>query len=123
MKTKMDININNPFVNCKSIKEKREMLKALSQGAKPIVKMTGGELKINDILVDSYKDKSHQEFHTFMNWKRLGYSVNKGAKAFCVWSTPLKTESENKDGEKEEKETEYFGLAFLFSNYQVKKEE
>lgn len=119
----MDINRNNPFVDCKGIKQKREVLKALSKGAKAVVKMTGGELKVNDVLIDSYKDKNHKEFSTFLGWKRLGFTVQKGAKAFCVWSTPLKTEVKNKDGEKKEEETEYFGIAFLFSNYQVKKED
>jgi len=117
----MDINKNNPFANAKGIAEKKSILKGLSKGAKMVAKQTNQ--RTNEVLVDSFKDKNHQEFHTFMDWKKKGFAVQKGAKAFCVWSSPIKKEVKNAKGETEEKDTEYFGIAHLFSNYQVKKGE
>jgi len=114
------MNKNNPFAKAKGIKEKRAILKALSKGAKMSAKMMG--LTVNDVLIINYSNKNHQEFHTFMDWKEKGFMVKKGAKAFCVWSSPIKGKVKNKEGEKEEGETKYFGIAHLFSNYQVKKE-
>ena len=117
----MDINKNNPFSEAKGIQKKRAILRGLSAGAKGISKATGQS--INEVIVQSFKDKNHQEFHTFMDWKKKGFFVQKGAKAFCVWSSPIMKEVKSKKGEKKEEDTGYFGLAFLFSNYQVKREE
>ena len=115
----MNINKNNPFAEVSGIDAKRKVLRGLSKGAKTIAKMM--DIGVNEVLVNGYRDKNHQEFRTFMDWKEKGFMVKKGAKAFCVWSSPLKKEVENKKGEKEEQETGYFGIAHIFSNYQVDK--
>jgi len=115
----MNINKNNPFAETSGIEAKRKMLRALSKSVKNTAKMMG--IGVNEALVMSYKDKNHKKFHTFMDWKEKGFMVKRGAKAFCVWSGPLKKEVENKKGEKEESETGFFGIAHIFSNYQVDK--
>lgn len=117
------MNKNNPFAKAKGIKEKRKILKALSKGAKISAKMMG--VTTNDVLIENYSDKNHQEFHSFMDWKEKGFVVKKGAKAFCVWSSPIERKAKkgkDEKGKKTKKETKYFGIAHLFSNYQVKKD-
>ena len=115
----MNINKNNPFAEVSGIEAKRKILRGLSKGSKLTSKMMG--ITVNEALIMSYKDKNHEKFHTFMDWKDKGFMVMRGAKAFCVWSSPLKKEVENKKGEKEEQETGFFGIAHIFSNYQVDK--
>ena len=110
-----NINKNNPFAKDKGIKQKRSTLIGLSAKAKPVAKMTG--VKINDVVLSMLKSEDHKIFHTFNDWKKDGFIVKKGAKAFCIWSKPIKP----KDNEIVDDDYQFFGICHLFSNYQVDK--
>lgn len=116
--------IYNTVFNAQGIQEKREILKDFSSTAKLILEMNpdAGE-KINEVIIQMYKNEEHQEFATFNGWKEKGFKVKKGSKAFFIWSKPRNVEKKNSESKerKEEKKDEYkmFGLAYLFSNSQV----
>ena len=79
------------------------------------------------------------EFKKFNEWKNEGYTINKGSKAFPVWSQPTKRDKKEQDGESEpaptpalmenangtgeedstRHERERFNMCYLFSNLQV----
>jgi hypothetical protein len=100
--------------------EARQQLKAISQQLKPLVK--AGEFNnLNEAIVQLYKDATHQEFKTFNQWKREGYIILKGSKAFPVWAQPVKG-SRPKEGASPE-DYEYFPVCYLFSNAQVRRTE
>ncbi len=103
----------------------REALKAISQPLKPLIK-EGAFNTINEALIEIvYKKDGHETFNTFNQWKHLGYTVKKGAKAFILWAQPVSlpvSKSEEKE-ESEADEFSYFPLCYLFSNLQVYKKE
>ncbi len=109
----------------KGREEKRSILKSLSKNAKILFEMNKvEETKINDIILNHfYKTEKHQEFNTFKGWQEKGYKVKKGAKAFFIWSKPIKAKKTKKeDSEKDQKdEFKMFGIANIFSNEQVEK--
>lgn len=114
------MNKNNPFKDLSGIDVKRDFLSNLSIQVKPLAEATG--LKVNDVLIQLYKNDDHKEFNTFQGWKKKGYKVKKGAKAFCIWSKPIEVKDEDKEEDELEDKT-YFGIAHIFSNYQVEKME
>jgi len=127
----MNINQNNPFVDAKGIKQKRQILSQLSRPLQMIRKMTGENVTVNEILITTYQNSQHQQFNTYQGWKKEGKQVKKGAKAFCVWGRKRKNDKkeESNNGElsfdkpdqkKDEKELSFFPIAHIFSNYQVK---
>lgn len=84
-------------------------------------------IRINDIIADWYKKESGATiFKTFAQWKKDGYNIKKGSKAFILWS---KKKSVTKSGEAIEANTElteetayeFFPIAYLFSDLQVEK--
>ena len=89
----------------------------MSKTAKQIVKATDGEKTVNEILIEWYTNEKHEEFHTFWDWKKLGYKVKKGARAFFIWSKKRKAKEKQED--KDEEEYSFYGIAYLFSNAQV----
>lgn len=115
----MNINENNPFKDVSGIKAKKKLLIAMSIGAKQVAKMKGET--VNEVLIASYMDKNHQAFKTFKDWEAEGMMVKKGAKAFCVWSKPIEVVKESEDENEAAEEFEYYGIAHVFSNYQIKK--
>lgn len=74
-----------------------------------------------------YKDKKNVEFKSYREWKKEGYQVRKGEKAFLLWGRPKehqidedknKTEITNKEP-MDENHDPYFPVAYVFSNAQV----
>lgn len=111
----------NPFSNAQGIQAKKAILRGLSKQIKPFAKMAG--VKVNDALLEAYKDGRDIEFHTFNDWKKKGYSVKPGSKAWVIWSRPktMKTVIKDEKGQEQENEWEAFSLAFLFDSDQVVK--
>lgn len=101
--------------------EVREHLKQLSTQLKPLVK--AGEFNsVNEAIINvAYKTPEHQEFKKFNDWKKAGYTILKGSKAFAVWAQPVK--GKKKQEVEEGKEFEFFPICFLFSNNQVRRAE
>lgn len=116
-----DINHNNPFKKAQGIQTKRRILSAMSRQIQQMLKMAPmPDVIVNSVLIENYRTEKHQEFKTFKQWRDEGKQVKKGAKAFCVWARPLGYKK-NEQGDEEELELDFFPIAHLFSNYQVKK--
>ena len=68
-----------------------------------------------------------EEIHTFEEWKKMGYQVQKGQKAvakFQIWmpkKNKKKADSEDGAEEKEEAKGFYKKVAFFFTQEQTKK--
>lgn len=101
----------------KTTNPRRRELINRSKGLQKITKLTGQT--VNELLIESYTDEENTEFALFWDWKKKGYKVKKGSKAFLVWGRKRKIE--NKDAAEDEKETKFFPVAYLFSNAQVEK--
>lgn len=102
---------------------KREKLIALSIEAKFIQQTEHPDKSINQILIDSYATRPEQVFRTFKSWMKNGYVVKEGEKAFLVWGKKLKTatvESNGQEQEEEEDDYNFFPIAYVFSDEQVK---
>lgn len=101
------------------IQQKREALKQMSGLIKPLIK-EGIFDSINEALIDAYTTSEHHEFKTFNQWKKDGFFVKKGAKAFLVWGKPKGNQEETKESaETAEDEGKFYPICFLFSNAQV----
>tara|TARA_R110000764_G_scaffold91830_2_gene175009 strand:- start:444 stop:902 length:459 start_codon:yes stop_codon:yes gene_type:complete len=101
--------------------EKRDLLKQLSETAKMMMELDPdvGD-RVNEVILNKmYKSDEHQEFNTFKGWKEKGFMVEKGSKAFFIWSTPRKVSKKNEEKESGKDEFKMFGIAHLFSNAQV----
>jgi hypothetical protein len=124
----MDTNITFNDMVLNTIQEKRDFLKKLSTTVAPLLE--AGEYKTtNEAVINTfYIDKVHTNFKTFNEWKREGYSIKKGSKAFIVWGKPKSAQDAEKATEqgKDEPTTDddtrdFYPIAFLFSNAQVEK--
>ena len=111
------VSIHEQIFACENREQKKQLLKELSKGAKAIVKMTEGAQTVNEILLEWYTNEEHSEFNGFWQWKKLGYKVKKGEKAFFIWSKKRKAKEKHED--KEDEEYSFYSLAYLFSNAQV----
>jgi len=110
----------------------REMLKSHSQSVKELVK-EGKFQTVNDAIVETmYRDKTHQEFKSYKEWKKEGFQVCKGEKAFALWGRPKeiankneeqKSTLENTSKEMTDETHEFFPVAYVFSNAQVHQRE
>lgn len=127
----LHFNEGNPFASLQTTSERKSLLCQLSVKAKKVqeeivekLAEQGGDFivpKVNDILLESYRSETHAEFKTYQDWKKTGKAVCKGAKAFVIWSRPKKHESTIEIGGEEVKEEyEFWAMAYLFSNAQVK---
>ncbi|SFU49052.1 hypothetical protein SAMN05216480_10539 [Pustulibacterium marinum] len=105
-----------------TIQEKRQKLQALSKTAEKIQEITP-ERTINEIVIEQfYKDEQNTEFHTFQEWRKMGYSVKKGSSAFVVWGKPreIKSKEEQEQANNDEKRKDkFFPISHIFSNAQV----
>jgi hypothetical protein len=83
--------------------------------------------RINDVLAMWYREKTGAgSFKTFPQWKKEGYNVKKGEKAFLLWSRKQKVSRYEDSGNGEEpaeENYEFFPIAYLFSDLQVEKTE
>lgn len=109
--------IQEQVFSCENRQDKKNLLKELSQSAKALIEL-GDERRVNEILIDMYKNEEHNQFENFWQWKKLGFKVKKGEKAFFVWSKK-RTGTEKGENGDEDKEFKFFSLAYLFSNAQV----
>ncbi len=76
---------------------------------------------VNSIIIDFYKKELKVKIlKSFLNWKKEGKQVKKGEKGNAIWGKPRKFK-EKKEGIKEEdqKDIEFFPIAYLFSEKQV----
>lgn len=106
-------------------RERRRQLRALCNALQSAAKAAGIELAPNELLRRHYAQKGHTELRTFDQWKKDGYSVLKGAKAIVLWGHPKPSkqarEAAKEQGkDEEEAENDFYPLAYLFSNLQVK---
>jgi hypothetical protein len=100
------------------MKVKRDQLKRLSKLAGKLVE-AGECASINDALVMLYNGEGHTEIHSFKKWLSLGFTVKRGEKALLLWGEPRKAFNQEKQGEKEKDEFNFFPLAYVFSQKQV----
>jgi hypothetical protein len=112
----------------KTIKERREELKAMSQEVKPLVGEFGEYETVNEAIIDIfYKPLGHTELKTFDDWLKVGKVVKKGQTALIVWGSPIKRKQKegeevkplSPDAQADENEKDYFPVCFLFSQLQV----
>jgi hypothetical protein len=99
------------------MKNKRDELKAISQGFKPLVK-EGAIGSVNEGLENYYREQGHADLKSYNRWKEAGFQVKKGMKALLLWGEPKpikKAGVEVKEGEEES----FFPLSYVFSNLQV----
>ena len=100
----------------------RENLKLLSLEVKDLVE-DGTFFTINDAIMETlYKDEANKEFKSYRQWKKDGYQVNKGEKAYLLWAKPKQIQKpieEGKSNEDLDEMLKYFPIAYLFSNAQV----
>ncbi|MFD2824803.1 ArdC-like ssDNA-binding domain-containing protein [Lacinutrix iliipiscaria] len=110
--------IHEAMQNCTTKDQKKQLLKSISIDAKEQIQLGATEEEtVNGVLISWLTNKTHQEFNGFWQWKKLGYKVKKGEKAFFIWSK--KRKAKDKDSQEDDKEYSFFSLAYLFSNAQV----
>jgi len=98
-----------------AISAKFTALRKLTNEVRPFVK-EGVYKNVNAAIIEMcYRVNGNETFKTFDQWKKDGFFVRKGEKAFVVWSRPITTQVP--DAEK------FYRIAFLFSNLQVVKKE
>ncbi|MFZ4400934.1 MAG: ArdC-like ssDNA-binding domain-containing protein [Bacteroidales bacterium] len=97
------------------MKEKRKKLQALSLLAKALVDRGRAE-NVNEGLKILYRSDGHEELKTFKQWRENGQTVKKGEKGLMLWAKPLHV---LKEEPKEEGESSYFPVMYVFSNKQV----
>lgn len=118
-------------------KAARASLKKISQEAKAVrlgmvqeaktldEKMAADALGVNEVIVMMYqKSTGFNDFKTFADWKKAGYSVNKGETGFPVWGKPRKVKQSMTDEEDRElvaDEWEFYPVCYLFNESQVSK--
>lgn len=108
--------------------EAKAMREKMKKEAKTVSdKIEAAETTLNYIIVSMYENETNcKVFKTFHDWKKAGYKVNKGVKAFAVWGTPkrIKDKLETEAGEVLEGESwEFWPLCYLFNESQVTKKD
>lgn len=112
--------IHDAMQKCTTKEEKKQFLKTISIQAKEAIELaTTEETTVNNVLISWLTNETHQEFNNFWEWKKKGFSVKKGEKAFFVWSKKRTATDKNQDNDTDEKKYSFFSLAYLFSNAQV----
>lgn len=110
--------IHEMVFSCETKEQKKDLLRSLSQNAK-MKQQAGDERTVNQILMDWYTNETHHEFHNFWEWKKLGFKVKKGERAFFVWGKKRKVTEKVENNDEEEREFKFYPIAYLFSNAQV----
>ena len=98
-------------------KAKKELLSDISSTFQALKILNGKN--VNTQLKEWYGITG--EAKTFAQWKKEGKKVKKGEAGYPIWSMPkgITVEKETKEGNKEEKQIQFFGLAYLFTAEQV----
>lgn len=101
-----------------TIKDKRKFLSGISQGIKKLVEM-GQFDSVNEGLLAFYSEDLPEgtEFESYRGWRKKGYQVRKGERAYLLWGSPRKAKSTKE--EIKEDEFKFFPLAYVFSSQQV----
>lgn len=104
----------------KSVKyqENRKRLKEQSKLVKPLIEC-GEYNSVNEALKEAVIFEQNPEItklNTFEQWKKQGFSVKKGEKAFLVWGSPRTIPQDE-----ENDEFKYWPICYLFGNTQVEK--
>jgi len=101
------------------MKAKRQQLKELSRIIQIAVK-DGQYTSVNEGLAEIYAQEGHTELHSFKGWLTKGFAVKKGEKALLMWGQPKdKHKQEQQPEGEEEDKTQFWPLAYLFSQLQV----
>ena len=116
----------------KAAQKKREWLRNLSNQLsveREIAKMMEIDVPtINELLIDYYKQNNGvTELHTYDDWKKQGYQVKAGEKAFLIWGSKvqikpdenIETQTQNQDEQTQKELKSYFPLCYLFDITQV----
>lgn len=111
-----------------SIRTKKDLAQ-LSENLKKSPAYTGliaVSKTFNEVLKVFYGISENQELKSFKKWKKEGYIVKKGEKAYTFWSRPISAEHKEKmknvkTGKSEDIKEEYsfFNICKLFSSDQV----
>ena len=103
--------------------QNRQNLIAQSKLARMLMEMGQAE-SVNDGLLTLYDNEQGQtcDYNTFHQWKEKGFTILKGARAFCVWGQP-RNASQTPEGSEEPEEYKYWPICYLFSELQVIKPE
>lgn len=101
-----------------NMKAKREELKAISAPLRTLVK-AGAIGSINEGLATLYREQGHTTLHSYRSWQKEGYQVKKGSKALLMWAQPQPLKKPVEQMTEEEKEEQFFPVAYVFSNLQV----
>lgn len=76
------------------------------------------DMTINQILLDMYSKGVETKFNTFKGWRKEGFRVKKGEKAFSIWGK--KREATKQEETKEEPtEFKFYPICYVFSENQV----
>ena len=105
---------------------RRQALRDLSNELKSIAELNGQEANVNELLRDFYAGTGHTELKTFDQWKEDGYFIPKGEKALLLWGKPKASknaiqEATQQGKSEEDADTDFYPLAYLFSQQQVTK--
>lgn len=115
-------------------RQKRAALRDLSNQLKKLADMgmipPSQDGTINGLLRYYYRMSGNTDLKTFGEWKKLGYSIRKGAKAFLLWGKPKPKKKQNQEAETEETpenpdehQEDFFPIAYCFSSLQVIKKQ
>ena len=105
---------------------RRQALRDLSYELKSLAELNGQEANVNELLRDFYAGTGHTELKTFDQWKEDGYFIRKGEKALLLWGKPKASknaiqEATQQGKSEEDADTDFYPLAYLFSQQQVTK--
>lgn len=111
--------MNNIFDSAKTIQEKRDILKKLSQPLQLLVKESALS-SVNDGLKAIYAQSGHTQLKTLKQWNKEGKSIAKGSHAFCLWGAPKQREEQQEEAKDEASDAmSFYPVCFVFSNLQV----
>lgn len=110
--------MENIFDTAKTIQEKRDILKKLSQPLQLLVKEAAIP-SVNDGLKTIYAQSGHIVLKTLKQWNKEGKKVVKGSHALCLWGTPKHREKQEDNTNEENDPADFYPLCFVFSNLQV----
>ncbi|WP_417237197.1 MULTISPECIES: hypothetical protein [Flavobacteriaceae] len=111
--------IHEMVFSCETKEQKKDLLRSLSKSAKMVIEAEQEDRRVNEVLMDWYTNDIHNEFHNFWEWKKLGFKVKKGERAFFVWGKKRKVTEKAENSNEEDKEFKFYPIAYLFSNAQV----
>lgn len=103
---------------------RRKALKDLCKTLQAAAKAAGMEESPNELLRGYYAQAGHTELKTFEEWKKAGFYIRKGEKAILLWGHPkpsrqAKEAAKQAGKSEEEAQSDFYPLAYLFSNKQV----